>query len=107
MNAIYERVRRKPSEYNRMRSADSRAGEHGDGKLGRHSHVNRDPVALVHAKRLQYVCELLHFTMELLIGKRAYLTRFALPNQRGLVLTSGLHMTVKAVVGKVQLPADK
>lgn len=52
MNAVHQRVGRKSSEYDGVRSTDAGAGEQGDGKFGRHAHVDCDPVAFFYAKRL-------------------------------------------------------
>src|SRR5439155_27235831 len=69
MNAIDERVGGKPTEYHCVWRSNARAGEHGDRWLRRHAHVDGDPVALPHAKRLQDIGELLHLTMKLLVSE--------------------------------------
>jgi hypothetical protein len=48
--------------------SDASAGEHGDGQLGSHAHVNGDAVAFFYAERFENIGELLHFTKKLLIG---------------------------------------
>ena len=48
-------LRRETSEHNRMYGPDARACQHGDGQLRDHAHVDRHPVALLHAQRLKHV----------------------------------------------------
>ena len=107
MNAVHQRVGGKSAEDHRVRGADAGAGQHGDGQLGRHPHVDGNPVALSDAERFQDVGELLHFAMQLLVGEGADFAGLALPDQRGLVLAEGLHVAVETVVGKIELAADK
>ena len=45
--------------------------------------------------------------MQLLIGQNSYFARLALPDQRRLIFPPGLHVAVKTVVRKVNLPAYK
>ena len=52
-------------------TAPIRAGQHGDGKLGNHRHVQRDHVALADAQRLEHVGELAHFRVQHLVGEHA------------------------------------
>ena len=66
--------------------ADAGAGQHGDGQLGRHAHVDGDAVAFFHAERFQDVGELLHFAMKLLVGEHADFAGFALPDDGGFIL---------------------
>src|SRR5215831_10268660 len=88
-------------------SADPGASQHGDGQLGRHTHVNGDTIPFPDTERLEDVGELLHFMMQLLVGKGANLAGFALPDERRLILAPGLDVAVEAVVGQIDLPADE
>ncbi len=54
-----------------MHRPDAGAGEHGDGGFGHHRQVDRDPVALRHALRLQQVGEAADFTVQVAIGQAA------------------------------------
>ena len=65
--------------------ADAGAGQHGDGQLRRHAHVNGDAVAFLDAERLEDVGELLNFAMELLIGKGADFAGLTFPDDGGFV----------------------
>src|SRR6266404_5514720 len=100
-------MRGKSAKHHRVWSADSSASQHRYSQLGRHAHVDGNPVALLHTQRLQHICELLHLPMKLLIRKSSHLTRFALPNQCSFIFATGLHMAIKTVVGKIDLSADK
>ena len=107
MNAIHEGVRRKSAKNNGVRSTDTRTGQHGDGKLGSHAHVDRDAVAFVYAQRFQHIGELLHLAMQLLKGERPNFAGFTFPDDGGFVLARGLDVAVEAVVGEIQLAANK
>ena len=107
VDAIDQRVRRESAEDDRVRRADAGAGQHGDGQLRRHAHVDRDAVALLDAERLQHVGELLHFAMQLLIGQDANFAGLALPDDRGFIFAPGRDVAVEAVVGEIDLAADE
>src|SRR5690348_9402658 len=90
-----------------MRRSNTRASQHGDGQLRRHSHINGDAIALPHSERFQDIGKLLHFAMKLLISKRANLARLTLPDQRRFVLAPGLHVKVEAVVREIKLASGE
>ena len=46
-----ERLGGEAAEDDGVRRADAGAGQHGDGQLGHHAHVDGDAVALFHAER--------------------------------------------------------
>ena len=50
VDAIAQRLGGEPAEHDRVHRADPGAGEHGDGRLGHHREVDRDPVAPLHAR---------------------------------------------------------
>ena len=97
-----------PGEHLRVDDAEAGRGQHGDRKLGDHRHVEGDAVARLEPERLQHGRELVDPDVELTVGDG--LVRLALrlghPDQRGLVGLVG-EVPVDAVVGGVQLPADK
>ena len=107
MDAIDEGVGGESAEDDGVRRADTGAGEHGDGQFRRHAHVDSDAVTFFHAKRFQDVGELLYFEMQLLIGEGANFAGFTLPNDRGLVFAVGGDVTIKAVVGEIDLAAHE
>ena len=107
VNAVDQRVGGESAEHDGVGCSNAGAGEHGDRQFRSHAHVDRDPVALLYSERLQHVGELLHLTMQLLIGQSANLARLALPDDGGLVLAAGLDMAVDAVVGEVELSPYK
>ena len=90
-----------------MRRADFRAGEHGDGQLGNHAHVDRDAVALHDAQRFQRVGEAIHFALEHAERQHARIARLAFPDDGGLVAPRGMRVPVHAVVGDVELSAHE
>ncbi len=50
VNAVDQRVGRESAEDDGVRRADAGAGQHGDGQLGRHAHVDGDAVTFLHPK---------------------------------------------------------
>ncbi len=93
-----------------MHRADAGAGQHGDGGLGDHRHVDGHPVALADAQLLQDVGQLAGLLMELTIGEGlVVLGIVALPDDRRLV-AARLEVAVDAVGADVQRavlePAD-
>ena len=90
-----------------MRRTNPGAGQHRNRQFGRHTHIDRHPVALLNATRLQHIGELLHLAVKLLISKSPDLPRFAFPHDRGLVLARSLDMPIQAVIGNIGLATNK
>ena len=65
VDAIDDGVGGKSAEDDRVHGADASAGQHGDGKLRHHAHVDRDAVSLADAKPLERVGEALDFGEQL------------------------------------------
>ena len=107
VDAIDERVGREPAEHHRVRRTEPGTRQHGDGKLGDHRHVHRDPVALHHAQPLEGVGEPLHLGVEVGVGHDPLVTRLAFPVVGDLVAPARLDVAVEAVVGDVELGADE
>ena len=83
-----------------MDRADPSAGEHRHRDLGDHRQVDRDPVALFDASRLQDIGEPAHRFVQFAVGDAAVLAGIvALPQDRGL-LGASRQMAVDAVVAK-------
>jgi hypothetical protein len=59
---------REASEDDRVDRPETRAGEHGHGRLGHHRHVHQDPVALAHAAAGQTAGEAGHLIPQLRVG---------------------------------------
>ena len=107
VNAVDQGVRGEPAEHDGVRRTDAGTGQHGNGQLEGHAHVDGNPVALLDSERFQDVGELLHFAMKLLISEGANFSRLALPNQCRFVFAGGLHMAVETVVRDIELAAGK
>ena len=67
VDAIDQRLAREAAEHDRVRRADTRAGEHRDRQFGNQRHVQSDAVAALNAGAFEHVRELAHFGVELLI----------------------------------------
>jgi len=90
-----------------MHRTDPGTGQHRDGGLGYHRHVNRNPVSPVDALRLQNIGKFADFFMQFGIGNLAMLFGVVrLPDDRDLV-TTGRKMPIQTVVGDIELAAGK
>ena len=91
-----------------MHGTDTGTGQHGDGQLGNHLHIDANAVALGDPQGFQGVGEAAHLVQQLGI---AQLARFrgviALPDQGRLLAGPGFDVPIKTVVGDVQLAAQK
>ena len=68
-----------------MHSADARASEHGNGRLGNVRQVNEHTVAFLASVALEDIREDADFAVKLLIGEDAPFAGFAFPNDGGFV----------------------
>ena len=89
-----------------MHGADAGAGEHGDGQLGDHGHIDGDAIAGLDAERAEHVGELADAFVEFGEGVLDGGAVFGFPHQRGFVGVL-FQVTVEAVVGDVELAADE
>nr|GBO98261.1 hypothetical protein RVX_3300 [Nitratidesulfovibrio sp. HK-II] len=106
LDAVLQADGREPGENYGMHRPDARAGQHGHGQLGNHGHVQRNAVALLHAKVAQHGRKPAHLVVEHLVGQHAHVVfRLALPDDGGLVAAAVDQMAVQAVVRHVQLRA--
>ncbi len=110
LNPAGDRVGGEAAENHAVHGPDAGAGQHGVGRLGDHWHVDGDPVALLHAARLEHIGHAAHLGMHLAVGDRAAFGRIvALPDDRHVIGAPG-QVPVEAVVGRVEdpvlVPAD-
>jgi len=92
-----------------VNGADLGNGEHGNGKLGDHGHVQHDSIALDHAQALEAVGELIdllfeHCISDLLSG---LISRFRHEYIGYFILLGPLSMPVHAVMGHVAFAAHE
>ena len=85
-----------------MRGTDARAREHRHRCFGNHRQVDVDAIALLDAETLQHIGELLDLVEEVGVGDGARVTGFAFPVDGDLVASTGLHVTIEAVVRDVE-----
>ena len=107
LDAIPQGLGAEPAEHDAVGRADAGAGQHGDGQLRHHGHVQRDPVALIHAQALQPVGELADLAVQVAVGVHLPVSRLALPDDGRLVLARPVQVPVDAVVGCVELAAHE
>ncbi len=85
VDAVGDGVGGESAEDDGVDGADARAGEQGDGELGRHAHVDGDAIAFLDAEGLEGVGEFLDFGVELGVGEAANFAGLALPDEGGFV----------------------
>ena len=68
LDSASQRIRRKAAKHHRMNRADACAGQHRDGGLGDHRHIDGDPVALLRALGLHHIGKAADFLMQRGIG---------------------------------------
>ena len=90
-----------------MNGTDPSAREHCDCGLGNGGQVDDDAIAFSNVISLKHVAKPTDFPVQLLIGKRAFLARFAFPKKSRLVAPWPGQMTVETIFRNVQLSADE
>ena len=107
IDAIFERLGGEATEDDRVDGTDARTGQHGEGRLGNHRHIDTDTVALADPLCPQRIRESTDLNLEFLIGKRLAVSGvISLPDNRG-VMCALWQMPVYAVHRDVQLGVDK
>ena len=107
VDALAERVGAEAAEDDRVRGADARAGEHRDGGLGDHAHVDRDAVAGLHAEVGERRGEPDHLAMELEVRERADVAGLAFEDDRGAGARARGEVAIEAALGDVERRADE
>ena len=90
-----------------MHCADSRAGQHRNRRLGNVRQINDDAIAFFDVVPFQHIREAADFAMQLLIGERALVARFAFPNYCGLVPTRPSEVAVQTIFRNVEFAAHE
>jgi hypothetical protein len=90
------------AEDDRVDGADARAGEHGDDGLGDHRQVDRDPVALRHAVRLEGAGGPRDLLEELGVGDVPAVPGLALEVDGDAVAVAGGDVPVDRVLARVE-----
>jgi len=92
-----------------VNGTDLGAGEHGDGGLGDHGHVDADSVALGYTQALEAVCKLVDSLGQIGIGDKLGGLVYGLGYEyvSDLVLLGPCRMPVHGIVGHIDLAAHK
>ena len=90
-----------------MHRTDPRAGEHGNRGLRNIWEINDDAIAFFYAVSFQHIREAANFTMQLLIGKRTFIARFAFPDNCCLVSVRPSQMPIQAIFRDVEFASDE
>ena len=104
VDAARQRLGGEAAEDDRVRRADAGAGEHGDGQLRDHGHVDGDAVAGADAQLLERVGGLLDLAVQVGVGERPRVAGLADPVVGDLVAEAGVDVAVEAVVATLSLP---
>ncbi|CAI8416193.1 MAG: Uncharacterised protein [Synechococcus sp. MIT S9220] len=84
-----------------MRRADTSAGEHGDGCLRHHRHVERHKIALADTHGLEGIRGFADLGMQLAVGEATHVAWLAFPDQCRFIGLVALEMSIQTVVGDV------
>jgi hypothetical protein len=90
-----------------MGRAYSRARQHRDRQLGRHTHVNGYGVTLPNSQRFQNVGEFGDLGEQLLISEGPDFAGLAFPDDSCFVSTPGRYVAIETVEGNIDLPAHE
>src|SRR5260370_4575039 len=90
-----------------MHRTNPRAGQHGNRGLGNIREINDDRIRLLDTVPFQNIGEAANFAMQLLIGERASLPRFTLPDNCRLVPAGSSQMSIETIFGNVEFAADE
>jgi RNA-directed DNA polymerase len=66
----------------------------GDHRFGDHGHVNCDPIAFSHAQTFHGIGKLTDFAMKFPIGEGTGVAGFPFPNDRSLIASPGIDVTI-------------
>ena len=99
--AIPQGFSRKASEHNRVGSPNAGTGQHGDGRLGHHRHVQSDQISLANTQAAQGIGGLANLGVQLAVAEAPLVPRLPLPDQGQLVGPGALQVAIEAVVGEI------
>ncbi len=105
--AVGDGVGTEASEDDRMHRSDAGTGEHRDRQFGDHRHIECHSVAGFDSELLQHVGKPADFAVEVLVAQDSSVARFPFPDDRRLVLSPAVEMSVEAIVGDVDLAAGE
>ncbi|MOA13173.1 hypothetical protein D3C78_1332110 [compost metagenome] len=106
-DALLHGLGREAAEHHAVRGAYACTGLHGHHAFDGHGHVDHDPVALLHALRLERIGELAHALEQLAVADPDHRTVVGLENDGRLVLRGPAHVAVQAVGAGVELAVGK
>ena len=91
-----------------MNHANPGTGQHGDGQLGNHAHVDGDAIPLAEPLILEDVCKFAHLPMQLPVGEFFHIRiGVTLPEDGGFVGGRRAEVTVQTVAGDVEFAIGK
>ncbi|MNP22144.1 hypothetical protein D3C76_1148030 [compost metagenome] len=96
-DAAGQGLRREAAEDDAVHGTDPGTGQHGDGRLRHHGHVEADHVAAPDPLRLEHIGKLAHLAMQLAIGQFAILGRVVPLPDDGYLVAAFSQMAIQAV----------
>ena len=98
---VAQGIGREAPEHHRVGGADAGAGQHGNGRLRHHRHIEGHQIALADPQRLERVGGPANLSMQLAVAEGARVARFALPDQGRLLGAGTVEVAVEAVEAQV------
>ena len=90
-----------------MGGTDAGAGQHGDGSLRHHGHVEGHQIPFTNPQGLEGIGCLADLSVELAVGEAACVAGFTFPNQGRFLGRGASQVPIEAVVGEVGAAAFK
>ena len=107
VDAVAERFRRETAEDDGVDRPDARARQHRDRRFRNQRQIDGDAIAACDAELLQDVGDLLDLDVEIPVRHGAAVPGLTLPDQRRLVATRRIDVSVDAVVRDVERSAHE
>ena len=93
----------KATEHHRVHRTDTRAGEHGHGRLRHHRHVDDHSIAFAHPQLAQQTGQARHLVTQLVVAERLlHAGHGGVVDQRRLLATAQLDLPIEGQVAAVQ-----
>ena len=107
VDAVAQRFRGEATKHHRMHGANARAREHREHRFRNHRQVNRHAIAFFHAEVFQHVRGEICFAVYVPIRERAFVARFAFPNERGFIAARAVEVAIDTIDAGIQFATAK
>ena len=90
-----------------MNQAETRTGQHGHDLFGNFRKINRDAITFFHSKGFEGICAAIDLAVQLGIGKDPFFVLLSHPNDRNLVSSPRVHVTIQTIIRNIAFPSQK